>query len=201
MELLDRARQLFPDVSWRVALDNLPFSIVICWAYVRSCGGLLGKQSRVLLQDGVLIVALDHKSHEPYVVHQQRITGSGIVDSIEFPGGFQDEGEDILAAGLRELWEECRVKPTEEATYHPLFLNKNPFSGSVITQVHAYLVTSAERTEEAHDEEIDSVATMPLSQIISRRYQEVMPDPLKSFLLALLVKQKLQEQQLDHLIT
>lgn len=199
-QLLERASKLFPDVPIRIALANTPFNVTICWPFAMS-GNRAGLQSRFLVQDGACIVALHHETHEPFLIRQTRITGQGSVESVEFPCGGCEEGENSLEGGLRELREESGVVPTKEAEYILLFANKNPVIGPLITSQHAHLVTSARMIEKPSDDEATAVFTMPLNQIITQRHEITMADPLLTFCLAFLVQHELRERNLQHLLT
>lgn len=146
-------------------------------------------------------MALDHQTHEPFLIRQERITGLGKVQSLEFPCGGCEKDESALAGGLRELREECGVVPTDSAQYFCLFENKCPIIGPLITLQHAFLVTSAQVVTMPSDDEASAVFTMPLSQIVAQRHAANMADPLLTFCLALLVQHQLREMKLDYLLT
>lgn len=171
---------LHPDA--RVAFDNLPYNAVAYWPFIRP-DGRPGIQSRVRVWDGVLVVALDHATHEVYVKSQTRESTAGPITTVELPGGGIDPGDTPLATAKQELREEAGVEDEREEDWISLSPPSgfHPIPGLVVTSSHAFLVLAGVRKYAALDGEVSGLTTMPFSRLLEMDRNNEFSEPLSPY--------------------
>jgi len=179
-------------MSWLEALDpqakigfsNAPYLEVAYWPFPRG-NEQVGIHSIVKIQDGALAVALDHETHEVYVIRQIRKTEQGSLSVIEVPGGAVDEGASPLETVRRELLEEAGVEAEHEDDWVMLSPPDgfHPIDGRVITNQHVFLLLSGRKVENLVDSEILDVTSMPLSELIAMDVRNEFHDPMVGYAL------------------
>jgi ADP-ribose pyrophosphatase len=96
---------------------------------------------------------------------------------IEIPGGAVDGGEDIKAAGMRELAEETGYVPTDDSEV--MAFNPIPHDAYSNATKHYYLVTNVEciAEQKLDDEETIIVDTITIEDFIQNAKKGSMTDP------------------------
>ena len=151
----------------RILVDNWPYLVVVGWPFVKE-NGKSGMQTRAVVWNGSLTIALDEQTHQVFVVHQERRGPDGIETTIEFPGGGIDSGAEPLQTAKSELIEEAGVTGNDE-DWISLYPKEgvSPISGLVWTQQHAFLLLKGRIVGmPSGEDQILKVVTQPLSKLI-----------------------------------
>ena len=168
----------------KVGFDNGPHLTVVYWPFAKKDGSA-GIQSRVRIKDGVRTIALDSVTHEVYVIQHERETLGGVILAIEFPGGGIEEGKSPLEQAKEELFEEAGVEALDAECWIQLYRDQGntPIDGLVLTHQHAFLALSCTQTMAPTLDEVSSVNTLPLSELIAMDNRNLFNDPQPAYAL------------------
>ncbi|MEX0621845.1 MAG: NUDIX domain-containing protein [Candidatus Woykebacteria bacterium] len=163
----------------RILTENLPYSAVVGWPFVRSDGSA-GMQTRTRVWDGAFAFALDEETHKMFVVRQQRETPDGLIRTVEIPGGGIDPGNSPLEQAIAELKEETGVVPTSDEVHQfgPV-KGFNPIDGLIWTEQYPFLFPKARK--ELEPESGHEVHLMSISEIIEMDNKNFFRDPYSPY--------------------
>ncbi len=168
----------------RIFVDNLPYLAVVGWPEARE-NGSAGLQTRAVLWNGAMTIALDETTHEIYVVRQTRESPKGPIVTIELPGGGINEGDTPRGTAMAELHEETGVTTSIDGEWIQLYGDDgtHPVDGLVFTNQHAFLLLAGRKMMDPVDEDDTEVTTMPLSKLIEMDNRNEFRDPLSPYAL------------------
>lgn len=181
--VLEEFRKLLENLppEARVLVDNLPYTGVVGWPFVRGDGSA-GMQTRTRVWDGAFAIALDEETHKVFVIRQTRATEHGPVKTIEIPGGGIDPGDSPLGTAIQELIEEAGVfRVSDEIVRIGPMDGFNPIDGLIWTGQHAFLFPMTRK--EIDPEPGHEVELMTLSELIDMDNQDMFRDPFSPYIL------------------
>lgn len=109
------------------------------------------------------VVVVRYEEGQPWVLLLKRASHSSLPNREEPPGGKVEEGEDLVAAALRELKEETGIEATSPLSYLCHLDFPIPTSG-LVREFHFY--TETDQSDITYDKnEHSSFRWVPLSQL------------------------------------
>ena len=161
---------------WKVCYANEPFLVVVQHPFVRD-DGKAGLQSRAIVVDGSLAIALDRETHQVVMIERERDRPEGKIYVMEPPGGAIDEGDTPLVCARKELREETGFMATD---WIQLYSDDGvtPIDGLIWTRQHLFLALDAIQVGDPVGDETKRVVLKTFSELIELVRRNKFHDPL-----------------------